>query len=159
MSNAERNAEIIRRIAAGDSFGTIAQALGMSRSAVAGVSNRAKHPYIRKGPMAPFRNEPRVRAVVKRVTEVGLTQAAAEFSINDAQVWRWWKRLEAIDGVTYPSPAGQAGLVRGKYNSKLNRVLDEIVARRRAGETLGAIAATYGVSTPAIHFALRRAAA
>lgn len=153
MSNAKRNAEIIRLLAAGGTFGSVARALGISRNTVAGVSNRVKHPYVQTGPAPPFRNEEKVRAAVRRVTEVGLMQAASEANVHYTQVYRWWKRLEAIDGVKYKSPS--AG---GRHDSKLNRVLGEIVARRRSGDTLSAIARSYSVSKPAIHFALRRAA-
>lgn len=104
-NNDERNAEIMRRLRTGESFGIVAEALGMTRNAVAGVSTRAGglgyRPTTSRKPFPPEavsrgeRNpaakltEDRVREM-RRLRETGATvrALAATYGVDHSLVYR-----------------------------------------------------------------------
>lgn len=97
--NLARNAEIIRRVGAGEGPRPLARAMGISNNIVAGVLNRHRNPYVARARTSQgFRDLARVRAAVAVADDVGLMAASRELKIDAGQLCRWRQRLRLRDG-------------------------------------------------------------
>lgn len=95
--NLARNAEIIRRVGAGEGPRPLARAMGISNNIVAGVLNRHRNPWVARTSVG-FRDLARVRAAVAVADDIGLMAASRELKIAAGQLCRWRKRLRLWDG-------------------------------------------------------------
>lgn len=77
---AHRKAAILARLDEGQTFGQIARALGITRSTVAGVSFRFKHPYVPRPWKPPPRGESHWNCKLSdaNVIEIRLRRRAGE---------------------------------------------------------------------------------
>lgn len=91
----ERNAKIMSMVDQGMTYAQIAGALQMTRSAVAGVVDRARHPYEKRGVAKGVKqagaklNDEKVRAIrAMRAQGDGIEFVAATFGISPSVISR-----------------------------------------------------------------------